>query len=198
MTFSILTAIAFALVAAEREPGLATQGTFLRLGFAALSVGVLLALESDEGEAAAAFPINLGYRLAARMTIVGVTWLIALLVVLAISRIQSTFIPRLLVEASVLNLAAILLGVVGSRTLIPQFTTGAALAHSTGFFVTLTLPTELNPWWNGYDPSVEPSMSWWYVVGIVSVLLTLLVVRRSYLWITQPGVMFPGLTRRIG
>ncbi|MGH8870980.1 MAG: hypothetical protein ACRDWS_03290 [Acidimicrobiia bacterium] len=197
LPIAILIASAFALSAADREPGLAGQGTLIRMGFAALSVGVLLALENDEGEATAALHVGFGLRLLGRLTTVASVWLLSVVLVLVVSEVPTSVMPRLALEASVLNLIVILFGAIGLRTLIPQYTTGAALAFAGGFLVSMMLPASVSPWWNGVDPVSEPSTSGWFIVGAVVVLLAVLSTRRSTIW-TAPSVRrLKGAARQI-
>ncbi len=179
MLHSTLAAMVFAAVAAGRTPGLATQHAPLRFGLVALSVGVVMALENDDGEAGAAFRVGPGTRLFARLMPVGLVWAISLTLVLGVSGIPSSYLARLAIEAAVLMTVAILIAGLGTRLWNPRYASSAAMVLVVAFLVSWLLPKDVNPWWAGSEP--EPSRMAWYLVGSLCAAGAYLMTRRASL-----------------
>ena len=176
---STLAAMLFAVVAAGRTPGLATQHAPLRFGLVALSVGVVMALENDDGEAGAAFRVGPGARLFARLLPVGLVWAISLTLALAVSGIPSVYLARLATEAAVLMTVAVLIAGLGTRLWNPHYSSSGAMVFVVVFLVSWLLPENVNPWWAGSDP--EPSRMAWYLAGSLCAAAAYLTTRRASL-----------------
>lgn len=177
---AFVVAIGFSVISTNTEPGVATQGTLIRFALVAAAIGVLLALEDFEGESTAALPVPMAVRLGARLVSVASIWALTIVAVLFISRIGST--QRIVTEATVLCLIAVLLASIGRRTGIPGFTTLAAAGAAALFVATLLIPARLSPWWDGVNPSREPTAVTWYLAGCVLAFATLRVSRRIDSW----------------
>ncbi len=179
-TTAFAVAIGFGVLSKSAEQGLATRGTLIRFAMVAAAIGVLLALEDFEGESTAALPTPTIMRLGARLASILSVWTTTLAATLLVSGVESTW--RLVTEAAVVCLMAVLLATIGWRTGIPGFTTVAAVALAALFVVTLILPARVNPWWDGINPQDEPSAVIWYIGGTVLALATFGVSRRIELW----------------
>jgi hypothetical protein len=179
MMFSILAAMLFATMAAGRTPGFITQHAPLRFGLVALCIGVIMALESDDGEAGAALAVGPRFRLLARMLPVFVVWALSLVLFLAASRLPSIYFSRLVTEALVLLALTVLIASVGTRLWNHSYSSNSATALAVAFLVSWLLPEGVNPWWIGTEP--EPSRVAWYFVGSVAVASALMITKQAYL-----------------
>jgi hypothetical protein len=169
----------FAAVGAADLAGLSSQLTALRFSFAALSIGVAMALENTDGEAGMALPIGPGSRIAARLISVSAAWAVSVTLVLTLGNAPTLLADRLITEAIALMTIAVLVASLGMRLWTSHYSVWAAMALATAFLVSWLSPAKIDLWWDGVGS--EPSRYPWMLTGVMCALGTGLLVRHASL-----------------
>lgn len=175
-----LLAIAFALFAAQREPGFSTQQLPIRFALAALGIGLLMAMTEEETEVMSSLPVGLRARMMARFLSVGGVWAGAVLFVLVVGNPPPEWFELFLEEAVAMGLVALFLAGVASRTSIVQISQIGAFLYAAVFLLSWMIPDGLNPWLSvGPEGSPGAPEFPWHILAALIALLFILATRSS-------------------
>lgn len=169
----------FAAVGAADLAGLSSQLTALRFSFAALSIGVAMAMENTDGEAGMALPVGPGSRLVARLISVSAAYVFSITLVLMLGHAPTLLTGRLIIEAVTLVTIAVLAASLGIRLWTRHYSVWAAMALAAVFLVSWLSPARINLWWDGVGS--EPAHYPWILTGLMCALGTVFLASRASL-----------------